>query len=241
MERMYYIHNINVSYSKSIKTVSILLSADDFPFFYRFSLSPAVGALYVRKYFNEKSKKNAQEIVGNIKSSFIDMLQQVSWMDESTKRAAVDKAKALIAHIAFPNELTNKTELENFYKLLTMNENEYFMNALRLNKFRTEYALRQLYEPVNKSDWLAHATPAMTNAFYSALENSIRMYFVFERFDSNNKYLYIVINKSFVIYYLLLCSLWLRRISSGHTSRNIFIGRTAELFELWSDRSNNGS
>ena len=94
-------------------------------------------------------------------------------MDESTKKAAVDKAKALIAHIAFPNELTNKTELENYYKSLTMNESEYFMNALRLNKFKTEYALRELYSAVNKSDWLAHATPAMTNAFYSALENSI--------------------------------------------------------------------
>lgn len=139
------------------------------------SLSPAVGALYVRKFFNEKSKEHAQQIVENVKSSFIDMLYKVEWMDESTRNKAVDKAKALVPHIAFPNELTNKTTLENFYKLLTMNENEYFMNALRLNKFRTEYALRQLYEPVNKSDWLAHATPAMTNAFYSALENSIRM------------------------------------------------------------------
>lgn len=55
-----------------------------------------------------------------------------------------------------------------------MNESEYFMNALRLNKFKTDYALRELCEPVNKSDWLAHATPAMTNAFYSALENSIQ-------------------------------------------------------------------
>lgn len=137
------------------------------------SLSPAVGALYVRKFFNKNSKRHAQQIVGNIKSAFIDMLHKVTWMDESTKNSAVDKAKALIAHIAFPKELTNKTKLENYYKSLTMNESEYFMNALRLNKFKTEYALRELYDPVNKSDWLAHATPAMTNAFYSALENSI--------------------------------------------------------------------
>lgn len=137
------------------------------------SLSPAVGALYVRKFFNDKSKKHAQQIVDNIKSAFIDMLHKVTWMDESTKLAAVNKAKALIAHIAFPKELTNKTQLENYYESLALNESEYFMNALRMNKFKTEYALRELYEPVDKSDWLAHATPAMTNAFYSALENSI--------------------------------------------------------------------
>lgn len=144
--------------------------------FISFSLSPAVGALYVRKFFNEKSKQHAEEIVENIRSSFIDMLHKVTWMDETTKSAAVDKAKALIAHIAYPKELTNKTKLEQYYKSLEMNEDEYLMNALRLNKFKTEYALRELYNPVNKTDWLTHATPAMTNAFYAALENSIRKF-----------------------------------------------------------------
>lgn len=97
-------------------------------------------------------------------------------MDEKTKNAAIAKANALVAHIAYPKELTNNTKLEKYYATLQMKEDEYFMNALHLNKFRTEYALGELYEPVNKTDWLAHATPAMTNAFYSALENSIREY-----------------------------------------------------------------
>lgn len=104
------------------------------------------------------------------------MLHKVTWMDEKTKNEAINKAKSLTAHIAFPEELTNKTKLEEFYKSLEMKEDEYLMNALRLNRFKTENALRNLYKPVNKTDWLAHATPAMTNAFYSALENSIREY-----------------------------------------------------------------
>lgn len=102
------------------------------------------------------------------------MLHKVTWMDEKTKSAAVAKANALVAHIAYPKELRNKTKLETYYKSLEMKEDEYLMNALRLNKFKTETALRELYEPVNKTDWIAHATPAMTNAFYSALENSIQ-------------------------------------------------------------------
>lgn len=128
----------------------------------------------MRKYFNDASKQHAEEIVENIRSSFIDMLHKVTWMDAKTKGAAINKAKALIAHIAYPKELTNKTKLEEYYKSLEMHEDEYLMNALRLNKFKTEYALRDLYKPVNKTDWLSHATPAMTNAFYSALENSIQ-------------------------------------------------------------------
>lgn len=110
----------------------------------------------------------------NIQSSFIDLLHKVSWMDEKTKQAAIEKAKALVAHIGYPKELTNNTKLEEYYKSLEMNENEYLMNALRLNKFKTDKMLRELYEPVDKNDWVVHATPAMTNAFYSALENSIR-------------------------------------------------------------------
>lgn len=144
--------------------------------YYTCSLSPAVGALYVRKFFDEKSKTHAMEIVENIRSAFIDMLHKVTWMDENTKNAAIDKAKALIAHIAYPKELTNNTKLEEYYKSLELKDDEYLLNALRLNKFKTEYTLRELYSLVDKTDWLAHATPAMTNAFYSALENSIREY-----------------------------------------------------------------
>lgn len=139
-----------------------------------FSLSPAVGALYVRKFFHNKTKQHAIEIVENIRSSFVDMLHKVTWMDEKTKQAAIEKAKALVSHIGYPKELTNNTKLEEYYKTLEMNEDEYLLNALRLNKFRTETMLHELYEPVDKTDWIAHATPAMTNAFYSALENSIR-------------------------------------------------------------------
>lgn len=107
------------------------------------------------------------------------MLRKLDWMDETTKTAAIAKAEALTAHIAYPKELTNKTKLEIYYKSLEMNDDEYLLNALRLNRFKTEMALSELYEPVNKTEWVSHATPAMTNAFYSALENSIREWFVY--------------------------------------------------------------
>lgn len=42
------------------------------------SFSISVGALYVRKYFNEDAKKNAVEMVSNIRSEFKKILDQVS-------------------------------------------------------------------------------------------------------------------------------------------------------------------
>lgn len=138
-------------------------------------LAPAVGALYVRKFFNDnKAKSHAVSIVENIRDSFNKMLTEVTWMDDRTKKEAIAKANSLVTHIAYPNELINNTKLEEYYKTLELNEDEYLLNAMALNKFAIQHMLRDFHAPLNKTDWEAHAAPAMTNAFYSALENSIQ-------------------------------------------------------------------
>ncbi len=40
--------------------------------------------------------------------------------------------------------------------------------------FGTNYAFSKLRERVNKTDWIRHGRPAVVNAFYSPLENSIQ-------------------------------------------------------------------
>ncbi len=41
--------------------------------------------------------------------------------------------------------------------------------------FGTDYAFSKLRERVNKTDWIRHGRPAVVNAFYSPLENSIQV------------------------------------------------------------------
>lgn len=141
-----------------------------------YSLSVSVGALYVRQYFDDNVRHLVIDMVENIRAAFIKMLHDVSWMDETTKQKAIVKARALVAHIGYPNELTNDTKIEEYYKDLEVTDHEYLMNAIRLNLFKTDYGFRQLHKPINKTDWLAHASPNVINAFYSAIENSIRKY-----------------------------------------------------------------
>jgi len=45
-----------------------------------------------------------------------------------------------------------------------------------MNIFGTDYSFNKLRLPVNKTDWVRHARPAVVNAFYSSLENSIRKF-----------------------------------------------------------------
>lgn len=79
------------------------------------SLPIAAGALYVRKYFNEEARQNAIEMVADIRSEFEDILRKVDWMDEQTRQNALDKAKSMATHIAYPDELLDNRKLEEFY------------------------------------------------------------------------------------------------------------------------------
>lgn len=79
------------------------------------SMSIAAGALYVRKYFNEAARKNAIEMVSDIRSEFYEILKKVEWMDEITRKNALEKAAAMTTHIAYPDELLDDKKLEDFY------------------------------------------------------------------------------------------------------------------------------
>ncbi|CAK1588785.1 unnamed protein product [Parnassius mnemosyne] len=138
------------------------------------SLSIAVGALYIRKYFNENSKANALEMVNDIRQQFRRTLAEVEWMDETTRRAALDKADSMAAHIAYPNEMLDNDKLTEFYSGLEMSSDKLMESVLNLTLFGTEYLFSKLREPVNKTDWVTHGRPAIVNAFYSSIENSIQ-------------------------------------------------------------------
>lgn len=95
-------------------------------------------------------------------------------MDEETKESALDKAASMSSHIAYPDELLDDKKLEKFYEKLELTEGNYLESILNLTLFGIEYSFSRLRKPVNKSDWITHGKPAIVNAFYSSIENSIR-------------------------------------------------------------------
>lgn len=80
-----------------------------------FSLSIAAGALYVRKYFNEDARQNAQEMVGNIRAEFKQIIKTIDWMDDKTRISALEKVDAMTTHIGYPDELLDDKKLVEFY------------------------------------------------------------------------------------------------------------------------------
>ncbi len=51
----------------------------------------AAGSMYVREHFNTKDKAEALEMIGNLRESFIELVQKLGWMDQQTQDTAVDK------------------------------------------------------------------------------------------------------------------------------------------------------
>lgn len=115
-------------------------------------------------------------MVNNIKIEFEQILNNVDWMDDKTRVAAHTKVKAMATHIGYPDELMDNKKLEEYYKDLEIDSKKYLESVLRMSVFGTDYAFNKLRKPVNKTDWITHARPAIVNAFYSSIENSIRKF-----------------------------------------------------------------
>ena len=94
-------------------------------------------------------------------------------MDKETRMKALDKAKSMISHVGYPDELLDNKKLDEFYGKLEIKDDDYFQSNLNINTFKLEENLNRLRKPVNKSSWVDHGYSAVVNAFYSPNENSI--------------------------------------------------------------------
>ncbi|XP_053693911.1 neprilysin-2-like isoform X1 [Sabethes cyaneus] len=139
------------------------------------SLPISVGALYIRKYFREDSKRAALDMVNDIKAIFVGILQKVDWMDEVTRKSALEKVGSMVTHIGYPDELMDDNKIAEYYEDLQFKPEDNYLNTiLYMNQFGTTKAFKKLRQAVNKTDWITHSRPAVVNAFYSSIENSIQ-------------------------------------------------------------------
>ncbi|XP_031777451.1 neprilysin-2-like [Nasonia vitripennis] len=139
-----------------------------------YNLYVGASAIYVRKYFDKESKHDAEEMIENLQKSFKNILLELDWMDEKTKKAALEKVDWIAPYIAYPNEFFEDQKLDDFYKDFEVVDSSYLKTKLNFNLFQKEYSLGQLRKPVDKTDWISHARSAIVNAFYEPNENSIQ-------------------------------------------------------------------
>ncbi|XP_031370800.1 neprilysin-4-like isoform X3 [Apis dorsata] len=135
------------------------------------NMGMAVGSMFVKKYFDEKSKNDTLSMTREIQQSFKELLNQTSWIDDETKELATEKVNAMLLRIGYPDFILQPELLNERYKDIVIRPDKYFENTLNILQHLTRVEQDRLGSPVNKTLW--NTAPAVVNAYYSRSKNRI--------------------------------------------------------------------
>ena len=86
----------------------------------RDSLPLIVGRLYVENYFNNQTKLEVSKFATSIRDQFTQIIEQQDWMDLTTKKKALNKAKLMKDKYGFPQYILNDTRINEEYNGLAL-------------------------------------------------------------------------------------------------------------------------
>jgi putative endopeptidase len=128
------------------------------------SLGEQVGQLYVAQYFPAESKAQMQELVGNLRASLSERIDQLDWMTPQTKSRAHEKLATFTPKIGYPDRWKD-------YSGLDVQRNDLIGNVRRAALWHWRYQVARLDKPVDRDEW--QMTPQQINAYYNPLNNEI--------------------------------------------------------------------
>ncbi|MDD1729079.1 MAG: M13 family metallopeptidase [Methanospirillum sp.] len=129
-------------------------------------LSDEVGKRYVDAYFNASAREEARTISHAIKSVLHERIANLTWMEEATKNAALEKLDATVEKIGYPD-----TWLD--YSGLNLTDS-YVSNVLEINRYNTIHGpvgLEKIGKPVDRGMWVM--SPQTVNAYYNPTLNEM--------------------------------------------------------------------
>jgi putative endopeptidase len=124
----------------------------------------ALGQLYVAEAFPPDSKIRMLKLVGSIRQALHDRIENLEWMDEPTRAAAIRKLDAFGVKIGYPDRWID-------YSKLVINRGPYILNVLSANAFNEARDLAKIGKPVDRLEW--GMTPPTVNAYYNPSMNEI--------------------------------------------------------------------
>ncbi len=119
------------------------------------AIMDAAGPLYCERYFDNESKIKLTQMVNDVKESFGDRLNQITWMSDETKQ----KTKAKLANIKFkmgyPDQWPDVSDLE-------IKTDSLALNIMRCSSYSFDRNIKSLEKPYDTSQWAM--PPIMVNA-----------------------------------------------------------------------------
>ena len=124
----------------------------------------ALGHLYVNEHFPPSAKKRAEELVDNLLAALADDIQTLTWMGDTTKKAALAKVAAMGKKIGYPDKWRDYSSLE-------ITRDSHLANYLAANQYEWRRDLAKIGKPVDRSEW--GLTPPTVNAYNASARNEI--------------------------------------------------------------------
>ena len=128
------------------------------------TLGNEVAKLYVERYFPAEYKAKTEEMVGFIRASMQEHLQQLDWMDEATRKEALTKLDSLSVQIGYPEKWRDLSPVK-------IAKDDLVGNIHQLVTWQRQNDRKKLDEPVRQWEW--GNQPHEINAYYSPDRNAI--------------------------------------------------------------------
>ena len=138
------------------------------------SLSFSKQSVYVAKAFGPEAKQQTDEMIENVVDTFENVIldEQTSWMDDTTKKEAHEKAKMVEPFIGYPEYIIDdQAKMDADYDDYKVDEAKCFDNVLEGNKRKFVEDINSLIKPTERDRW--STGPAIVNAWYSPTRNTI--------------------------------------------------------------------
>jgi putative endopeptidase len=128
------------------------------------ALGDALGQLFVKQYFPEKTKARYVDLTEKIVESYREHIQKLDWMSDSTKEKAIVKLNAITKKVGNPSKWKD-------YTAMNITRDSYCKNIIESNKWHFNYEAQKLNKPVDRTEW--SMTPQTYNAYYNPSNNEI--------------------------------------------------------------------
>jgi endothelin-converting enzyme/putative endopeptidase len=128
------------------------------------ALGEGVGEIYVKTHFPPASEAQMKELIGNLEEAYRERISSNQWMDEATRKAALEKLAAFEPRIGHPVKYID-------YSSMKVVKGRPLDNAMAAADFDWKLQLKRFPKPVDRTLWGMY--PQTINAYYNPLANQI--------------------------------------------------------------------
>ncbi|MCO5233996.1 MAG: M13 family metallopeptidase [Chitinophagales bacterium] len=123
-----------------------------------------LGRLFVSKYFSSESKAKIEHMIENMRLVYADRINNLEWMSDETKKAALKKLSTFTYKIGYPKKWTDFSSID-------IQEDKAFENVIKIQSFMIKKNLKEYGKETDKDKFEMNAHEV--NAYYNPLFNEI--------------------------------------------------------------------